>query len=54
MTKKTTCKWTIEKDEYDEYMYHNTECSHEICFESEGPKENNYKYCPFCGLTIEE
>jgi hypothetical protein len=43
------CKWTFDEhhDKYD------TECGEAHCFMSEGPTENDHKYCPYCGREIE-
>jgi DNA-directed RNA polymerase subunit RPC12/RpoP len=45
-----TCKWVYE--EY--YDYWETECGESQQFIEDGIKENNYKYCPYCGKNIIE
>lgn len=46
-----TCKWIynymIEDGVYE------TSCSHSFFFDSGDVKENNFKFCPFCGKEIE-
>lgn len=43
------CEW-----KYDEW--HNnweTGCGHAHVFIADGPRQNNYKYCPYCGGKLE-
>lgn len=42
------CEWIYIDDEY----YWKTSCNHLHVFLSDGPKENEYKYCPYCGKKI--
>ena len=43
------CKWI-----YDEYHdYWDTKCGEGQIFTDGGPKENKYRYCPYCGKEIE-
>ena len=43
------CTWT-----YDEYCdYWETECNEAFVFAADGPVENNFTYCPYCGREIE-
>jgi len=48
---KIICVWSCNEDEYGTYL---TQCGH--CFEctTDGIKENRFKFCPFCGKSIEE
>jgi hypothetical protein len=47
-----TCKWH-ESSEWEEDIWF-TECGNAQVFTSGGVKQNNYKYCPYCGKEIEE
>jgi hypothetical protein len=42
------CKWT-----YDDDGYYDTSCDNAFVFISDGPLENDFKYCPYCGREIE-
>lgn len=49
---KKTCHW---KEDSDGFCYE-TGCGNAHVFIDGGPKENNYKYCPYCGgrLVLDE
>lgn len=40
------CKWEYQ-GEWDHYWQ--TSCGGAHVFEEDGPKENDYKFCPYCG-----
>ena len=42
------CEW---KYNYSEY-YFESSCEHLHIFMSDGPKENEYDFCPYCGKKI--
>ena len=42
------CEW---KYNYSEY-YFESSCDHLHIFMSDGPKENEYEFCPYCGKRI--
>ena len=44
-----TCTWTF--DDFD--CYYTSECDEGFYF-TEGPRESNFKYCPYCGRIIVE
>ena len=44
------CTWILEEPG-DSYTWV-TDCDEAIFFESDGPEENGFKYCPFCGKPI--
>ncbi len=46
-----TCK-LIKKDEYDNIYYECSNCGMDWVFDDGTPKENEYNYCPHCGLKI--
>lgn len=46
--RERTCTWTKE----DEGPWH-TECNNAFEFTTDGPKENEFKHCCFCGGKIE-
>lgn len=43
-----SCAWTEDEDgDWD------TACDNKHCFAIDGPTENEYKYCPYCGKPIQ-
>ena len=42
------CEWKYNDSEY----YFESSCDHLHIFMSDGPKENEYKFCPYCGKKI--
>ncbi len=42
------CKW-VEVDEDGRWA---TDCDHEFEFTSDGPSENKFKWCPYCGKPL--
>ena len=46
-----SCVWSQAYDESDAYE---STCGESMWFMGDGPKENNFKYCPFCGAEIKE
>ena len=42
------CEWKYNNSEY----YWESSCEHLHIFMSDGPEENEYKYCPYCGKKI--
>ena len=42
------CEWKYNNSEY----YWESSCEHLHIFMSDGPGENEYKYCPYCGKKI--
>lgn len=48
-----TCKWTKWEDP-DGTLVWNTGCGEDFMLLEDGPKENNYHYCPNCGGLITE
>ena len=45
-----TCKWTYD-DSNDSW---DTECDEKFWFTTEGPIDNGFKYCPYCGKILIE
>lgn len=45
------CAWTPEGGDSGDWK---TKCNHIFTFTDEGPAENGFEFCPFCGghLTI--
>jgi len=41
-----TCEWINQED------YWQTQCGDDHCFIADGPKENRYLFCPYCGARI--
>lgn len=44
---KKPCAWMLDED--GDY---GTECGDTFVFTVDGPKENNFKFCPFCGGAL--
>ena len=44
------CEWKYNDSEY----YFESSCEHPQIFMSDGPKENEYEFCPYCGKKIKE
>ncbi|MCJ7482631.1 MAG: hypothetical protein MUO31_06670 [Thermodesulfovibrionales bacterium] len=44
------CTWKFNENAF----YWETACGNANQFMDEGPKENHYIYCPYCGKKIEE
>ena len=42
------CEWKYNDTEY----YWESSCDHLHIFMSDGPKENEYEFCPYCGKKI--
>ena len=42
------CEWKYKDSEY----YFESSCEHLHIFMSDGPKENEYRFCPYCGNKI--
>ena len=42
------CEWKYNDSEY----YWESSCEHLHIFMSDGPEENEYKFCPYCGKKI--
>jgi rRNA maturation endonuclease Nob1 len=47
-----SCAWTYDAD--DESGTWETECGHAFCFIDDGPKENDCKFCAYCGGNLVE
>ena len=42
------CEWKYNNSEY----YFESSCDHLHIFMSDGPKQNEYDFCPYCGKKI--
>ena len=49
-----TCKWCKDGYKWEYYEYWETGCDNLFQFHAGGPKENHFKFCPYCGKPIEE
>lgn len=47
--KEKTCEWKLEDEEANLYL---TECQQRQLIFDGTPKENEYRYCPYCGKKI--
>ena len=47
------CDWKVECD-YDMDGVWITGCGEAVCFPDGSPKDNKYKYCPYCGKEIQD
>ena len=45
--KTVQCTWKVDND-----GVYGTECGNRFEFTTDGPKENGFKYCPYCGLGL--
>ena len=43
------CEWSIEEEDCSTWQ---TACQKVFEFTDEGPKENGFEYCPFCGGDV--
>ncbi|MCP5019605.1 MAG: hypothetical protein GY938_30630 [Ketobacter sp.] len=48
-----TCKWHENGFHLEEHGYWETGCENMFQFGNGGPKENHFKFCPYCGQEIE-
>lgn len=54
-TKRGPTLYCIRLDKWEQETIHDywdTSCKNAHCFSADGPKENYYKYCPYCGKKI--
>jgi hypothetical protein len=42
------CLWTYDEN----HDYYETECEHAFCIIEGTPKDNDMKFCPYCGKEI--
>ena len=45
------CEWFEDDPDYGVWQ---TACGNAFCFEADGPAENEFKFCPYCGGTLTE
>lgn len=45
------CEWT-ESIDVDEAGTWETDCHNLFSFTADGPKENDFKFCPYCGRKL--
>ena len=43
------CIWKFDS----QYDYYNTSCDNLFEFSADGPNENKFLYCPYCGNKLE-
>ena len=48
--KKQYCEWKYDEDD----DFYETSCDHGFYFGEGDVKENNIKFCPYCGKIIKE
>lgn len=46
-----TCGWTTPPD--PDFDVWDTGCGNAFEFNADGPKENGFKFCPYCGGELE-
>jgi hypothetical protein len=44
------CEWTLDEADYGCWS---SGCGHAFEFTTDGPKENGFKFCPYCGGMLE-
>ena len=49
-----SCDWRKDGFHMSEHDYWETGCNNMFQFNNGGPKENHFKFCPYCGKLIEE
>lgn len=42
------CFWQFEDDDGS----YSTSCNHMFIFNDEGPNENGFRFCPYCGKSL--
>jgi len=47
-----TCKWHKDGQHMPDHDYWETSCGNIFQFNVDGPNENHFKFCPYCGLPI--
>ena len=47
MTEPTTCDWSDDED-----GNWSTDCGQMFWFDTGGPKENGFRFCPYCGASL--
>lgn len=45
-----SCEWEVDRNE--EFSIWNTACGNTFQFETGGPIENGFAYCPYCGCAL--
>jgi len=56
MSDKPVCRWTNAQDDSGWWTAgcSTREKPHEFVFNDEGPVENGFKHCPYCGRRLKE
>lgn len=49
----TGCEWERD-DDFDTCQVWTTSCGKEHAFLADGPIDNEFKFCPFCGLALDQ
>jgi hypothetical protein len=44
------CTWKLDAD--PDYTVYSTGCQNDFMFEADGPIENGFNYCPYCGDVL--
>lgn len=44
------CEWRLDPD--PDFTVWETSCDEMFQFEADGPTENKFKFCPYCGDTL--
>jgi len=47
------CKWKKNGFHMEDHNYWETTCDNMFQFNIDGPKENHFTFCPYCGGLIE-
>ena len=45
---RSTCLWVPDED-----GVWTSECNNKFFFDTDGPHENGFKFCPYCGKPLE-
>ena len=52
--KTNTCKWHKDGHKWEDHDYWETSCGEFFQFINNGPEDNHFKFCPYCGKPIKE
>jgi len=48
----TYCLWLINPDYLTQIDIYETSCGNSFTFNDGGPTENDFEFCPYCGMAI--
>ena len=54
LTDRNVGKWLFWQDDPDANVYECSACHEPLTLNEGTPRENNFNFCPFCGLPMKE